>query len=177
MFMIAMPKDFTVGQTADCRINGKPQRLTWRDEDTLVIEPGDARKILTAHRSRELIHFACGDAGLDKADYGCDGPVVYEKPPARREYWWLAVNGASVSACSFPAQEDRVACHPTPEQLIGFPTQEEQMEAQRFLLTADIPAIRRRMQDWVPRMRKGEMAYIRPEQPEPPTSGPTAWVV
>lgn len=41
MFMISMRRTFKVGATADCRINGKPERLTWRDEDTLVIEPGD----------------------------------------------------------------------------------------------------------------------------------------
>jgi hypothetical protein len=27
------------GDTIDCRINGKPKRVTWRDEHTLVIEP------------------------------------------------------------------------------------------------------------------------------------------
>ena len=27
------------GGTIDCRINGKPKRITWRDEHTLVIEP------------------------------------------------------------------------------------------------------------------------------------------
>ena len=26
------------GDTIDCRINGKPKRVTWRDEHTLVIE-------------------------------------------------------------------------------------------------------------------------------------------
>ena len=28
----------TFGETIDCRINGKPKRVTWRDEHTLVIE-------------------------------------------------------------------------------------------------------------------------------------------
>ena len=28
----------TFGDTIDCRINGKPKRVTWRDEHTLVIE-------------------------------------------------------------------------------------------------------------------------------------------
>jgi len=27
------------GDTIDCRINGKPKRVTWRDEHTLLIEP------------------------------------------------------------------------------------------------------------------------------------------
>jgi hypothetical protein len=30
----------------DCRINGKAERVTYRDENTLVIEPDDARKIM-----------------------------------------------------------------------------------------------------------------------------------
>jgi hypothetical protein len=52
MFMIHMPKSFKVGDTADCRINKIPQRLTWRDEDTIVIEPDDARTIVTRPRGR-----------------------------------------------------------------------------------------------------------------------------
>jgi hypothetical protein len=36
MFALNIPS--TVGDTIDCRINGKPRRVTWRDEHTLVIE-------------------------------------------------------------------------------------------------------------------------------------------
>jgi hypothetical protein len=36
MFPINIPSTF--GDTIDCRINGKPKRVTWRDEHTLVIE-------------------------------------------------------------------------------------------------------------------------------------------
>ena len=39
MFMINTPKTFKVGDTIDCRINDALQRLTWRDQNTLVIEP------------------------------------------------------------------------------------------------------------------------------------------
>lgn len=91
-----------------------------------------------------------------------------------REYYWLAVNGASVAACPLPVSKDK-KCMPTPEQLTGFPTQQEQMETQQFLLTAEIPAMKHRMDDWGPRMETGEMAYIRPANPEPPTTGPTMW--
>ena len=62
------------------------------------------------------------------------------------------------------------------EQLIGFKTQQEQLDNQLFLLTAEMPAIQRRMNEWVPRMRTGEMAYTRPVNPESPTTGPTAWL-
>jgi hypothetical protein len=36
MFALNIPSIF--GDTIDCRINGKPKRVTWRDEHTLVIE-------------------------------------------------------------------------------------------------------------------------------------------
>jgi hypothetical protein len=36
MFALNIPPTF--GDTIDCRINGKPKRVTWRDEHTLVIE-------------------------------------------------------------------------------------------------------------------------------------------
>jgi hypothetical protein len=36
MFALKIPSTF--GDTIDCRINGKPKRVTWRDEHTLVIE-------------------------------------------------------------------------------------------------------------------------------------------
>jgi hypothetical protein len=36
MFALNIPSTF--GDTLDCRINGKPKRVTWRDEHTLVIE-------------------------------------------------------------------------------------------------------------------------------------------
>ena len=87
-----------------------------------------------------------------------------------KEYYWLAGNGASVAACPLPITKDKICCVPTPEQLIGFPTQEEQLENQQFLLTADIPDIERRMDEWKPRLRTGEMAYIRPTNPSDPSA-------
>jgi hypothetical protein len=36
--MFALNIQSTFGDTIDCRINGKPKRVTWRDEHTLVIE-------------------------------------------------------------------------------------------------------------------------------------------
>jgi hypothetical protein len=72
-----------VGDTADCRINKVPARLTWRDAKTLVIEPNDARIIITTYYEGDLVHFMCGDAGggggevitLD-GDDGVDGYIV-----------------------------------------------------------------------------------------------------
>ena len=36
MFALKIPATF--GDTIDCRINGKPKRVTWREGHTLVIE-------------------------------------------------------------------------------------------------------------------------------------------
>ena len=36
--MFALNISATFGNSVDCRINGKPKRVTWRDEHTLVIE-------------------------------------------------------------------------------------------------------------------------------------------
>jgi hypothetical protein len=61
-FFISMPPDFKIGETRDCKINKQPERLTWRDKGTLVIEPNDARKIVHMHRQSDCIQFACADA-------------------------------------------------------------------------------------------------------------------
>jgi len=68
MFFISMPRDFKVGETADCRINKKPARVTWRDVGHLVIEPGDVRVIMAVDKEGELIQFVCGDAGTTARD-------------------------------------------------------------------------------------------------------------
>jgi hypothetical protein len=72
MFVIHMPKTFHIGDTANCRINKKPARITWRDADTLVIEPNDARAIITSHEDGDLICFTCGDPGEVGGDYAID---------------------------------------------------------------------------------------------------------
>ena len=79
MFMIQMPADFAIGQTRDCRINRKPERLTWRDKSTLVIEPGDARKIVSVTRRDpgNVWAFVCADAdgGTDFSVFGPEGRI------------------------------------------------------------------------------------------------------
>jgi hypothetical protein len=62
MFMINLPKSTKIGDTVDCRINAAPARVTWKDRHTLVIEPGDARRILLAEPDGDLICFMCADA-------------------------------------------------------------------------------------------------------------------
>lgn len=63
MFFLSMPKTFQVGDTADCKINGEPKRVTWHDRDTMVIVPGDARHIhLIDSSSKSLNTFMCADS-------------------------------------------------------------------------------------------------------------------
>jgi len=69
MFMIDTPKTFKVGDTIGCRINGEPARITWRDDDTLVIEPGDARCILRTRSEGNKRVFICGHEGTGKDRY------------------------------------------------------------------------------------------------------------
>jgi hypothetical protein len=93
-------------------------------------------------------------------------------------YYWLAVNKASVACSPAPGRRGCVGVIPTPEQLLGFPTLEEARDVQRFLLTAPIALVERYMtEELPPRIRAGEVAYVRPEHPQPPTRGPTVWTM
>jgi hypothetical protein len=88
MFMMHMPEDFKIGDSVDCRINGEPARLTWRDKDTLVIGEDDVRAILTTHIENGLRCFFCGDRGVPADQHGIDivpggGFLVFEKPPTK----------------------------------------------------------------------------------------------
>jgi hypothetical protein len=66
---------------------------------------------------------------------------------------------------------------PTPEQLFGFPTLEESQEAQRICLESPtIEEANRFIQSLAPHIRSGRIIYIRPDNPEPPTRGVTAWL-
>lgn len=62
MFYMQVPKTMKIGDTQDCRINAEPARITWRDANTLVIEPNDARPILHTRISGDLRIFTCGNA-------------------------------------------------------------------------------------------------------------------
>jgi hypothetical protein len=57
--LILTPPTFTEGQTIEVVLNGKPVLITWRDEDTLVVD-GDARPILVTKWEADSIGFACG---------------------------------------------------------------------------------------------------------------------
>jgi hypothetical protein len=98
MFVIHLPRTFRVGDTADCRINAKPARVTWREIDTPVIEPGDARTILSRDREDDLVTFHGADdngtykhsveihAGIEGHTWvGPDGPYHIAKPFSETE--------------------------------------------------------------------------------------------
>jgi hypothetical protein len=90
-------------------------------------------------------------------------------------WYWLAINQASVALSVMPLSK-RVNVIPTPEQLIGFPTWEEAKAVQDFLLNASIEDVAEFMTREMPnKIEKREAVYIRPEHPQPPTHGKTAW--
>jgi hypothetical protein len=72
MFMLHMRNTFKVGDSANCKINGEPARVTWRDANHLVIEPNDVRPIVSCTDDGKLICFMCGDATETAADYQRD---------------------------------------------------------------------------------------------------------
>lgn len=102
-------------------------------------------------------------------------------PPATKDdetkWYWIAVNGPSCAASSVPMPAT-VSVRPTPEQLIGFRSREEQLKAQHFLLTAPIGEVEKYMRTTLlAKYEKGEVAVIHPKAPDPPTAGPTCWML
>jgi hypothetical protein len=84
MFILSLPATVKVGDTVDCRINGAAARVAWREEGTLVIEPGDVREILKVVKDGDLHRFTCASAGMTRADYVIAGPLIYEQPGTSR---------------------------------------------------------------------------------------------
>ena len=174
MLLLSLPKSEPAGT---CRINGKPAEYRVDSEHLEFRFQGenawDRRRILDAFQDGDLIRYSCDD-GL-----GSPGPFVIVRPQAipnqNEEFYWLAINGASCAASGFPIPRS-IRVRPTPEQLIGFQSRDEQLAVQRFLLTAPITEIDRFMREKMPRkIKSGEAVYIRPDNPEPPTKGATIW--
>lgn len=92
------------------------------------------------------------------------------------ELYWLAINGPSVAASSV-SMPSTVRVSPTPEQLIGFKTRDEQRRVQSVLLTKPINRVNAFMQSLATRIESGDIVYIRPDNPQPPTRGQTLWMV
>lgn len=92
------------------------------------------------------------------------------------DWWWIAMNGPSCAASPF-GSIDVPAVVPTPEQLIGYRTQEEQLAAQQLILKEPIERVNEYMHDLPKRIDSGEVRCVRPECPESLTRGPTQWIV
>ncbi len=65
MFILTMPSDFRIGETAPCQINGAPATVMSRDQDTMIIGPDtdavDERQILRVSQDGKLTTFFCAD--------------------------------------------------------------------------------------------------------------------
>jgi hypothetical protein len=89
------------------------------------------------------------------------------------ERYWIATNGASCAISSLPMHNPMVT--PTPEQMFGFPTWEEAVQAQRICLEAPMDEVRKFFATLAPDVHSGRVRHIRPKHPQPPTLGPTSW--
>jgi hypothetical protein len=77
MFIIHLPANVHIGDTASVRINREPARVTWRDAQTLVIEPNDARRINVFLEKSDMNTLICSDA--DETD---DFHLITDRPEA-----------------------------------------------------------------------------------------------
>lgn len=91
------------------------------------------------------------------------------------EKWWIAINGSSCAACPWPANE--VHTIPRAWNLIGFPTREEQLTAQKLLLTASQSRMRQYLERLLPRIESGEIGLVVNDDPDPSTRGSTRWLM
>jgi len=91
------------------------------------------------------------------------------------QWWWIAINGASCAAAPAPSRSVPSVV-PTPEQLIGYRTQHEQLEAQRLILREPMEQVNEYLEGLPSRIQSGELRYFRPAKPEPPTHGQTHWI-
>jgi hypothetical protein len=90
-------------------------------------------------------------------------------------YYWVAINGASAAVSSLP-MPITVEVSPRPEGLIGYRTKEEQLERQKFFLTAPIKEVNDYMKfELGKEVARNEVVVIQPEKPERPTKGATFW--
>jgi hypothetical protein len=92
-------------------------------------------------------------------------------------FYWIAINGASCALARYPLPVPTVK--PTPELLIGFPTHEEAVQAQHFLLTAPHESLPPTLEEWRLRalLPESDITIVMPAHPERPTTGATHWFV
>lgn len=91
------------------------------------------------------------------------------------DWWWIAINRSSCASAPIGANKPPTVV-PTPEQLIGYRTMEEQLTAQQLILNEPIERVNEYLQTLPKRIDAGEVRYIRPKHPKRPTRGPTQWI-
>jgi hypothetical protein len=66
---------------------------------------------------------------------------------------------------------------PTPEQLVGLPTQEEQLRFQKLCLEAPIEVLKKEFSRGYcqSKIQSDEWAYMVPQRPQPPSREGTLW--
>jgi hypothetical protein len=94
---------------------------------------------------------------------------------ATKARYWIAINGPSCARTTTPLRDPKVS--PTPEQLIGFPSDEEARAAQRICLEEPMETVRQFLESLRPHVRSGVIRVIQPSHPQPPSTGaPTLWM-
>src|SRR5262249_31430809 len=147
---------------------------------TLVIEPNDARIILTTEYEGNLVHFVCGGPGGGGGEVisidGGEGYIVTTRKRHRSNdpRYWIAVNGSSCALSNMPLRNPVVV--PTPQQIWGFPTAEEARKAQHIVLTAPMKKVMKYLKSLGLDIKSGRVVYLRPDNPEPQTRGQAAWM-
>ena len=86
-------------------------------------------------------------------------------------YYWIAVNGASAAMTPYPLPRT-VRCIPTPQLLIGFKRLNHAKTFQSIALNAPLPIVRKELKLL---KKHRDAVLIEPNNPEPPTTGPTLW--
>ena len=91
-------------------------------------------------------------------------------------YWWLAINEGSCAASPI-ALPDNVVVRPTPERLLGYRTQAEQLEDQNRFLHHPAESVSNYVRQLLAmKVRAGEIKQVIMQEPERPTTD-TFWIV
>jgi hypothetical protein len=85
-------------------------------------------------------------------------------------YFWVAINGPSVSMAPYPFPRT-FKCSPVPELLLGFSNLKEAKAFHQFALTAPLLEVRER----IATLLASGICSIEPAHPENPSREPTIW--
>jgi hypothetical protein len=77
MFVLSLPRTVKIGDTVDCKINGKAKTVTYRDAKTLVV--GDARSIIQISEGDNVRTFVCSEADISAGSTMAPPDDVFSK--------------------------------------------------------------------------------------------------